>query len=134
MEGLGLFSYSTKTHQPRRGSSHSLRKCPNSLILRQHFLKWGSLLPDDSRLCQVDKRLASTLRWSVGQQAFLHAEPPQPSRWYFNYGILVIHFSVGKSKSGEGKEQSKASKNPDLPSLHLFQAGRTRMEAGDLDM
>ena len=29
-------------------------------ILRRHFLNWGSLLSDDSRLCQVDINLVST--------------------------------------------------------------------------
>ena len=33
---------------------------PYSQILWKCFLSWGSLLPDDSSLCQVDIKLAST--------------------------------------------------------------------------
>lgn len=35
---------------------------PYTLILWRHFLSWGSLLSDDSSLCQADIKLASTGR------------------------------------------------------------------------
>jgi len=65
---LSLLSYRIQDHQPRDGTTYNGLGPPTSyrlayrLILRRHPLDRGSLLPDDFRLCQVDIKLAGTVR------------------------------------------------------------------------
>jgi len=59
---LSLLSYRTQDYQPREGTTHNgpshpwslIEKMPYSWISWRHFLKGGSLLCDNSSLCQVD--------------------------------------------------------------------------------
>jgi hypothetical protein len=68
---LNLLSYRTQDPQHRGGTTHSGLGPPTlitkkmlyiayGLMLWRHFLSWGSLLSDNSSLCQVDIKLAST--------------------------------------------------------------------------
>ena len=66
---LRLFSHSIQDHQPRESIMHVgwslpyqslMKRMSYSFILLQHFHRGGSLLSDDSRFGQVDKKLDST--------------------------------------------------------------------------
>jgi hypothetical protein len=65
---LSLLSYRTQDYQPRDGPTHKgsfppgslIEKMPYSWISWRHFPNWSSFLCDNSRLCQVDTKLAST--------------------------------------------------------------------------
>jgi hypothetical protein len=67
---LSLLSYRTKTTSPEmisptRGPWWLIEKIPHSWISWRHFPNWSSFLCDNSSLCQVGTKLASTviLRW-----------------------------------------------------------------------
>jgi hypothetical protein len=59
---LSLLSYRTQNYQPMDGTTHNgpfypwslIKKMPYSWIWWRHFLKGGSILCDNSSLCQVD--------------------------------------------------------------------------------
>ena len=66
---LSLLSYRTQDYQPSDGPTHKgpsppwslIEKMPSSWISWKHFPNWSSFLCDNSSLCQVDTKLASTL-------------------------------------------------------------------------
>jgi hypothetical protein len=66
-------SYRTKTTspemvQPTRGPWSLIEKMPHSWITWRHFPNWSSFLCDNSSLCQVDTKLASTLPLTIKGQ------------------------------------------------------------------
>ena len=67
---LSLLSYRTQVHQPRDGTPHQslIKKMPSSWILQRQFLNRGSLLSDNSSLCQVDIKLARIVVGSTRPQ------------------------------------------------------------------
>jgi hypothetical protein len=63
-----LLSYRIQDYQPRDGTTHKglshpwslIEKMPYSWISRMHFPNWSAFLCDNSSLCQVDTKVAST--------------------------------------------------------------------------
>jgi hypothetical protein len=51
-----------------------IEKMPYSWISWRHFLNWSSFLCDNSRLCQVDTKLASTIHTHI----YIYIFPPPP--------------------------------------------------------
>ena len=67
---LIMLSYSIQDHHPRNSITHSDLGLPISSIIQEsahcpvwlsYFLSWDALFQNDSSLCQVDVKLASTI-------------------------------------------------------------------------
>jgi hypothetical protein len=84
---LSLLSYRTQDYQPRDGPIHKgpfpawslIEKMPCSWISWRHFPNWCSFLCDNSSLCQVDTKLAST--GSNPIKSGMVAHTCEPSTW-----------------------------------------------------